>query len=227
MQAFQRVKDDDLCAVENCYYEIIREDRIEEALQHIAEHNFPDEIIFKSLGITMDEEVKAMCTSALQDNMSIALISSLTGEIVGLRVIRIGSRDDKFDPEKIKSQAFRKAMGLYEYKNENFNAFKHYGVDEAIEFFGISVHKDHRRKGIGLKIMQAALLLISSMRIGTVVAKGDCDSNYSKCIYERLGFDILGEIMFDEYKVNGEIVISNTGEHKSLKAYGKIIRPEM
>ena len=36
-----------------------------------------------------------------------------------------------------------------------------------------------------------------------------------------LGF--FGEIMFADYRVDGKIVFANTGEHKSLKVYGKII----
>ena len=172
----------------------------------------------------MDEETHEIFQSILQQNLSLALVSSSTREIIGLRVMRIGGKEDSFDHKKIKSDGTRKLFEFDEYKDEYLDVLSHYGVDEAFEFYGLSVHKDHRRKGIGLKLMQAALLFISSMNLGSVVVKGDCDSNFSKCIYERLGFDCLGEIMFDDYnKVKGEEVIADTGEHKSLKMYGKIV----
>ena len=211
------------CAVENCRYEIVREDMYEASLKHTVEHNFPDEPICKSLGITMDKEAKEMCEGVLKQNMSIALISSKTGEIVGQRVIRIAAKEDMVDIEKFKAEANRKIMTLLKYKNHNFDLWEHYGVQEAFEFFGLAVHKEYRRKGIGMKLMQAAILFIKSMDLGPVLVKGDCDSNYSKCIYERLNFDCLGEIKFEDYKVNGEQVVTNTGEHKSVKINGKML----
>ena len=59
-------------------------------------------------------------------------------------------------------------------------------------------------------------------------------------MYERLGFDCLAELMFDDYnkakgenvklmfddynKAKGENVIIDTGEHKSFKMNGNIIK---
>lgn len=72
--------------------------------------------------------------------------------------------------------------------------------------------------------MQAAILFIKSMNLGRpYLVKGLGDSNYSKRIFERSGFDCLGEIMFDDYKVDGEQVITNTGEHKSIKLYCQMV----
>ena len=211
------------CTVKDCRYVIVREDLYEESLKHTAEHNFPNEPVCKSLGMTMDKEAEYICTCALQQNMSIALISARTGEIIGQRVIHIGSKHDKIDMEQYQVQANRKFIKLYEEALKYVDLWKHYDVDEAFEFFGLSVHKEYRRMGIGIKLMQAAILFIKSMNLGLVLAKGLCDSNYSKRIYERLDFDCLGEIKFEDYKVNGEQVVTNIGEHKSLKIYGKII----
>ena len=210
--------------MEGCYYDIIREDMYEEAIKHIAEYNFPDEPICASLGIIMDEESKAVFESVLRKHMSLALVSAQTGEIVGLRALHIGSKDDKFDIKDFKNEANRKMIAFVEYKNSLYSQiWEIYGVDEAIEFFGLSVHKEYRQRGIGLKLMQAVLLFLKSMKLGSVLTKGDCSSNFSKRVYERLDFDCLGEIKFEDYKVDGKQVITNTGKHKSLKIYGKMI----
>ena len=79
-------------------------------------------------------------------------------------------------------------------------------------------------KGIGLELMQAALFFISGLNIGPYVVRGNC-TNYSKRIYEKCDFDTLGEIKFADYRENGEVVVKDTGEHKSFKMFGKIIGP--
>ena len=210
--------------MKGCYYDIIREDMYEEAIKHTAEYNFQDEPIGKSLGVTMNEESKVFFESVLKENISLALFLSDTGEIVGQRAIHISSKDDKIDIENFKDGPIRKMIAFFDYKNNLYsNIWEKYGVEEAFEFFGLSVHKDYRRRGIGLKLMQATLLFFKSMNLGPVLSKGDCSSNFSKRIYERLHFDCLGEIKFEDYKVDGKQVITNTGEHKSLKIYGKMI----
>ena len=53
--------------------------------------------------------------------------------------------------------------------------------------------------------------------------KGEGTSNFSKRIYEMLGFDVLVEFMYEDHKENGKIVFKNTGDNKSIKLYGKVI----
>ena len=56
-----------------------------------------------------------------------------------------------------------------------------------------------------------------------VLVKALDDSNYSHRIFERFGFDCLAEIMYDDYKVDGEQVVTYTGEHKSIKIFCKVV----
>ena len=223
LQAIQRVNADEECVVEDFRYEIVLEDRYEECCKHIAEHNFPDEPLCISFGLTMSKELKEIILGTIKQNMSIALISSKTNEIVGLRVIRLAKKENKFNPDDFRSTAVRNMLHFFEYINKTSDVFQYYDVDEIFEFFGLSVHRDHRRKGIGLRLMKAAIVFLSSMNIGPAVMKGSCSSNFSKRIYEKLDFEQLLEIKYDDYKVDGETVINNTGQHKSVKMYAKTI----
>ena len=209
--------------MENFHYEIVRKERYEEACRHLAEHNFPDEPTCKSIGLVWDEDANTVMMEALHQNMSIALVSDKTDEIIGLRIIHIGKRGEKLNVAKFHSEPVTKLLACLEYKDNCFDIYSHYNVEEAFQLFGLSIHREHRRKGLGLKLMQAALVFLSSLEIGPVVVKGDCSSNFSKRIYEKLDFELFGEIMFEDYKVDGKIVFANTGEHKSLKVYGKKI----
>ena len=99
-----------------------------------------------------------------------------TDKIIGFRGIRIHKTDDTFSAE---GGALKRVIRLYEYSKELVDVYEHYGVNEIFEMIGLSVHRDYRRKGIRLKMMQFALQFITNMNIGPFVVKGTCDSNYS------------------------------------------------
>ena len=61
------------------------------------------------------------------------------------------------------------------------------------------MHRDHRRKGLGLKLVLAATILVSSIDIGPCVIKGNVASNYLKGIFEKLDFENIGEVKIDDY----------------------------
>ena len=165
-----------------------------------------------------------MVFSDLQQNMSVALVSMETNRIIGVRIIRVSKRGSKVEPEQEKSEPVRKLLRFVAFYNENLcDVFQHYDVDEVFSLFQLTVQRDYRHKSLGFKLMQAALIFISGLNIGPYVVRGNCTSNYSKRIYERCGFDTLGEIKFEDYKDNDEIVVKDTGEHKSFQMFGKVL----
>ena len=196
----------------------------EESIKHTAEQLYPDEPLCSSLGMIMDDEVRAMSMGPLRQNMTVVLVNTKSREIIGQRVLSIMSIHDKIDLDKIKVPGNRKFLQLYDTINKKSDFWNHYKVEEAFHFFGLSVHRDFRRRGIGTKLMQAALLFIKNMNLGQpVLVKALGDSNYSHRIFERCGFDCLAEIMYDDYKVDGEQVVTGTGEHKSIKLFCKMV----
>ena len=100
-----------------------------------------------------------------------------------------------------------------------------YEVEEVFDLFGLGVHRDYRKKGLGLKLMKAALIMFKTINPGPslVVVKGDASSIYSKKIYDQLGFQTIGELLMADYKEDGVSVISNTGDHKKYTIYAKAI----
>ena len=65
---------------------------------------------------------------------------------------------------------------------------------------------------------------VHNLGFESVCIHGEGTSNFTKKIYESNGFDILCESFYDDYKVNGEQVFCNTGEHKSVRIYGKCVK---
>jgi hypothetical protein len=48
-------------------------------------------------------------------------------------------------------------------------------------------------------------------------------SNYSQRIYEKFNFETIHTFKYDEYKIDGEVVFKNTGEHKAMKVISSLL----
>ena len=159
--------------------------------------------------------------------MSLILVSDTTDEIVAVRVNKISKKEDQpndlYNEAKPVSEGRKKLDQLGEAINSLINVYEHYNVDEVVEFMALAVHKDYRRRGIGLKIMNATLALIKSLDLGGVIVKGEGSGNYVNKIFENAGFDFLAEVVYKDFKVNGEVVFKDMGEHRSARAFAKFI----
>ena len=181
---------------------------------------FPDEVVFRAVGAIVAEEIRELMRAPLQQNLSIALISRKTGKIIGGRMIKVDNRDDQLDISKIKSEPNRKCVDVYAELDRRCNVFDHYNVDELIYFYGLVVHRDYRQRGIGEKLMRAAVFFVQNLGLGLFIIKGDGTSNFSQRLYEKVGFEMLAEVVYAEYKIDGNVVVSETGEHKTERMYG-------
>ena len=211
--------------MDDCRYERILEDRYEEVCTFITEHYCPDEPLSTHFGIVLNEDpvMKEMTMNDLRHNMSIALICCQTNIVIGDQLLTI-AQNHKINPDEFgQSEKARQLMSFIAYKDTLVNVFDFYGVDELFSIFELAVHREHRQKGIGYKLMMAATVLASSLSGGPCVIKGNAVSNYSKRIFEKLGFDNIGEAKFEDYKVDGVNPMDNIGEHTSFKMYGKIL----
>ena len=223
-QAIAKVNAEPQLKVDGYEYVIAREDIYDDTIDLFGNHFFPDEAISRSLGLTLDAEMKELMRAPLQQNLSIALVSRDTREMIGGRVIKIARKHDQQDKSVTKSEQLRKFLSVFDELDRKCNIFEHYQVDEVLYFYGFVVHKDYRHRGIGEKLMRAALYFIRNLQLGGVVIKAGGSSNYSKRVFEKLGFEKLSELVYAEFKRGGKVVIANTAEHKSEIRYGMYLK---
>ena len=191
-----------------------------------------------------------MLIQQVKENITLILVSDTTDEIVAVRVNKISKKDEhanetqhedkeyvnesnkenkehinetQNDKSKAVSEGRKKLEQLGEAINSLINVYEHYNVDEVIEFMALAVHKDFRQRGIGLKIMNATLALIKNLELGGVIVKGAGSGNYVNKIFEKAGFDFLGEVVYKDFKVDGELVFKDMGEHRATMAFAKFV----
>lgn len=183
-------------------------------LDFFKEH--PDEPVSRSVGLTMDGELRDLLRSVLEYNLSVALVSSETREIIEGRIISVKNKNDTIDINSLKSELLMKYVDIMTELDRLTSIFEYFKVDDVIHFFGFGVHKKYRHRGIGEKLMRAAVFFYRNLELGDVVIKGEGTSNFSKRVFEKVGFEVLAEVVYADYKVDGKIVIHSTGEHKTF-----------
>ena len=203
---------------------MIPKERFEDAIDFYRNSLVADEPICTSLDMPFDDGYRGLIRHILEVNISIALLSSRTGEMIAGRFLNIASCNEKnLTGMYSMSDALKKLYNLMEHGAKLSNIFEYYDVEEVIECFGLVVHKEYRNRGIATKIMNLMIAFVKHLDLGPVVIKGESSGNFSRRIYEKLGFETLAEVVYADYRVDGEMVISKTGEHKSVKFYGKVV----
>lgn len=203
--------------------ELIKETRYEDILNFYRDNYLPHEPIAKSLNLQWDGDIKGMITDILRHNLSLAMVSSETGEILGCQAMAIANRHEKIDTTQYKSESLRQYVNLTDHFDTLNNVYEHFKVEEIVFFFQLAVLKKQRQKGIGTTLVSAAVAFIESFDIGPVVLRVEVSSNFSMRIFEKLGFDFFAEIDHDEYKIDGKVLITNTGEHKCERLYTMVV----
>ena len=184
----------------------------------------PDEPLSRSLEMVFDEEIELFLRRLLRETLSVLLVSNTTDVIIAARISNISEKD--VDSDAMKNLKNTKLVTIFNFltqKDKELNAYDKYRVDKVVHFVMLGVDRRYRRRGIATKIMNAAITFYAEIGIEPVVVKGEGTSDFSKRIYEKFGFETLHEFPYVDYKIDGEVVFKNTGEHKSCKIFSKMI----
>ena len=217
LQAFERVKatSGDLGGD----LRIITKDHYDDALS-ITKNNFlADEPLGRSIGIEWTPDFESFFVKTFDYGMSVILLDRATGEPIGIRATRPMFKSEPISTDGITDEKMLTIFRFYLGAMKENNIYKRYDVEEGIHFMGLTVDKKYRRRGFGIKLMKVAVQLVEELNIRPIVIQSEGTSNYSKRIYEKIGFETIGEAKFEDFVEDGQVVFNNTGEHKSLKVY--------
>ncbi|XP_063397399.1 uncharacterized protein LOC134681682 [Mytilus trossulus] len=208
---------------EDAHLELSSDELTNSLILFLKENFWPDEPLWKSLGLQIDDEVTRRFASRLKDNLSILLVSNTSGEIIGCRTMFLETLNEVDDMRilQIKNEKLRKVRTFLGHKWIERNVFQHFGVDKAMHFLALATHKNHRGRGIASKLMKASLEFCTELGFTPVCIVGECTSNISQKIFEKFEFENLYTVRYDDYKVNDEIVFTDTGDSKTAKFYVK------
>jgi len=142
--------------------------------------------------------------------------------LVFFSLTRITRKTDRIDLEKIQSKPLKMLLTFTTYADEQADFFNHFGVDEAFQFWGLACADKYKHNGVASKLIHAQITWIQSLVMKWIVIKSEASSNYSKRIILSLpeNVEVLYDLKFAGFKVNGEEILQNTGEHTSMIVCG-------
>lgn len=219
LQAIKAI--DKTLGLDGMHVELASDERVHEMVEFLSQHFYPDEILCKSIGLVIEEGMKKLLVERYKGNMSLLLISDVTHEVIGARTITVESIQEHTTGvvSTIQHEMVRTIHTFLSHKNTEMDVFKRFGVDHAVHFLNIAIRHDYRKQGLASKLMKAALLFVKDIGLDPVCITGEGTSNYSQSIYDKLQFEMLHSVMYEDYKVNGDVVFKDTGVNKSCKFY--------
>ncbi|KAH3819172.1 uncharacterized protein LOC127882026 isoform X3 [Dreissena polymorpha] len=143
--------------------EIITPDRYNDAFAILKDHFIPDEPLGWAFGVKWHQEFQDVCKKALSDNCSLCMISKGNNEIMGIRLIEYTSASDP--PPNFDFMTYEEFKGLFKFlthKSKEVDFFNRYGVDEALHFFTLGVHKSTVAWALVPGCLRQALPLVRS-----------------------------------------------------------------
>lgn len=201
----------------------LTEDLYSSALNVVRECFIDDEPVGKALGVKWTEQLEALWLATFKEGLSFVLVNQDNGDIMGLRLIRRiirGTIEDSFDVSKFEEGPLKEIVRLLRAGSEQAKFFETYDAKEAFLFLGLGVPKIYRQRGIATLMMKAGLQFFENLGFDSFYVRGGGTSEFSKAIYEKLGFKTLAEIKYDAYCVNGELILKGkTGVHTAMKEY--------
>lgn len=204
------------------HFELASDERTVEMVDFLTKYFFEDETLSKSVRLVMSDCRRKLLLERYRDNLSLLLVSEVTNEIIGVRTIKvIPAGGSTLNLNTIEDERIRKVLTFLRHKQSEMDVYKYFGVDVAVNFINLGIHRDFRNRGLGSTLMKAALLYVKDIGIDPVCITGEGTSNYSQNIYEKFGFEVMHCVNYDDYKVDGEVVFKNTGDNKSCKFYVK------
>jgi len=222
------------------FFKVVDEDMDKAILNHLQESFFPDEPIFRSLGINLDNSaiLRSVYADALKDRSSIAAVDK-DGRIMGVRVGDVVSRSMGWAPWIIE-----KFFGYLKPIMKMFNTPRWIAVflrlgdqltyvgplemldrlncDSIYDDKAVSSARWHGIKGLGSELVRRTEALAKERGCSHTYAM--VTGNYSAIAFDRLGHTLVKAVPYAEFRdARGELYLGDTREHKECRLYVKAL----
>nr|CAD7412219.1 unnamed protein product [Timema poppensis] len=202
--------------------EDLTEDYVEEVIEHMSSIFLRDETVCSTSKLCEDPvslaEIQELWRKYAKQRVALVAFVDEEGggrrRIAGANMTGVAYKSEVSTLELLKGEALRKAILMLEYCDNLVDVFEKYNVNEYMTALGLSVSREFRGQGLGLELLKTrsdigrAVGLKLTVTLFTGVA--------SQIQAERAGFELLAEVNYEDYKVDGEVVYPNT-KTKSFK----------
>ncbi|XP_063239450.1 uncharacterized protein LOC134540563 [Bacillus rossius redtenbacheri] len=207
----------------------VPEGREEELLDFMESELLVREPTCRSSGVPGDPESRAEFRAVWRDMLRsrisvVALLDEGNGaagpRIVGANMLGVATRADKSAKQQFSGGPTRKIVGLLDRLDSMADPFQKYGVQEYMSAFGLSVAEEFKGQGLGQELLRARFDV--GRAVGLKLTVTAFTAIESQVLATRLGFEVLSEVAYQDYKVDGQVVFPDIAT-RSAKLMAKRI----
>ncbi|XP_058820401.1 arylalkylamine N-acetyltransferase 1 isoform X2 [Topomyia yanbarensis] len=203
----------------NISIELITEDDAEDVLKLLKKFFFKDEPLNTFVELGECKELEKYSTKCLHEHCSFKAVNS-RGEIVGVNINGLINRPTDEPQPKLadgcEHPKFKMIMALMDYVDERFNIFDlHKDIDRLLDVKIMSVDTRYRGMGIAGKLTDRTMECVKEKNIKLVHVL--CSSHYSARVMEKMGFEEVYNLPYQDYLVNGEQVLNPEKPHTAVR----------
>ena len=226
----------DVFAEAGIKFSVITPDRTEEVCQLLGNYFFPDEPIFRSIGVKRNKLMDSYFGDAIKGG-SCVMATDSSGKIVGVRMTEVVDRDSKFRkttercfisflPTLSKLAAafnkpvFHKACKVYrafiiELNYDLWSLFDEFGCQKILNDVCVCTSKDARVRGLGTELVKQGEAVGRNM--GCAYSVNVVTGLYSGKIFrDKLNYTVRSEVFYAQFvDEDGNLYLNDTREHLS------------
>ncbi|RLU16597.1 hypothetical protein DMN91_010665 [Ooceraea biroi] len=225
-------------------FKILTKDKIEDALA-VQSETMHQECIAIGMGMYEDpgapEEMQSAFREVIKDGCTVIAVDRSDRVVaVAFNKLHVPLKPGEVDPfalfveNNIKHRSCRDLLNFLDYV-ESVDIFQKYNVKGVMEIFYIGTHPQYQGHGIGREITEKSLEVARGLRDGKLKQICIADkivnehvrpeivfcvaaSMYSQRIMEKLNFEILNELRYEEYVRGGKKMSDRIGHmHKTIR----------
>ncbi|XP_055376448.1 arylalkylamine N-acetyltransferase 1-like isoform X2 [Condylostylus longicornis] len=181
---------------------------------------FKDEPLNKAIDLGECKELEEYSLKCIPDKCSFKAVNT-NGKIIGVFLNGILKKPDpNAEPislaEKCAHKKFKIIMSLMDYIDSKFNIFDLYpNADTILDGKIVSVDDEYRGCGIAGQLTEATLDYLKQNNIPVMHVM--CSSHFSARVMEKLGFHEVYSLDYNDFLINGEVVLKPEPPHKSCR----------
>ncbi|XP_053620324.1 uncharacterized protein LOC128680879 isoform X1 [Plodia interpunctella] len=198
-------------------FEDLQDKRFEDAIRLLKKHYLSEDITYRSVKITEDQEgVDEFTHNAriwMKDKMSLAAVKEGTDKLVGVLIMRIQEKSAfsrTFSRVKLThNPLYSTVMTFYNTIEKPVDIFKRLDVRKYFKIYLLALKSRYRHRGIAKEMLKAAILLCANANVPAIT--GIFTTSRAQTVAEELGFEKYNEIYYIRYLIDEKIVFHDAG----------------
>ena len=164
----------------------------------------------------------------LEDTVTLVARDSQTGQMLGVCILEMERTTIKpYSPDPTETgpsysvcpEKLKKIFAFLDWIKEDLDIARDYGVEEWGDVMILACRSDRRTPGLGTELVRRGLEIMEDR--GVKVITGTATSHFSARIFSKLGFTSLKECLYEDYKVDDQIIFPPSHPHTSAKQFIK------